>query len=74
MADSTKPTDVAAVSAAANFAELEALSNPKIPTKRRIESGRSEERRVRPMTSSIRINVIVHRDLCCDNFVYQSSY
>ena len=32
MADSTKPTVVAAVAAAANFAELEALSNPKIPT------------------------------------------
>ena len=32
MADSTKPTAAAAVAAATNFAELEALSNPKIPT------------------------------------------
>ena len=32
MADSTKPTAAAAVAATANFAELEALSNPKIPT------------------------------------------
>ena len=32
MADSTKPTAAAALAAAANFTELEALSNPKIPT------------------------------------------
>ena len=32
MADSTEPTAAAEVAAAANFAELEALSNPKIPT------------------------------------------
>ena len=32
MTDSTKPTADAAVSAAAVLAELEALSNPKIPT------------------------------------------
>ena len=32
MADSTEPTAAAAVAAAANFAELEALSNTKIPT------------------------------------------
>ena len=32
MADSTKPTAAAVVLAATNFTELEALSNPKIPT------------------------------------------
>ena len=32
MADYTEPTASAAVSAAAVFAELEALSNPKMPT------------------------------------------
>ena len=32
MADYTKPTADASVSAAANFSELESLSNPKIPT------------------------------------------
>ena len=32
MDDSTKPTAAAAVAAANNFAELEDLSNPKIPT------------------------------------------
>ena len=32
MADSTKPTAAAAVATAANFAELEGISNPKIPT------------------------------------------
>ena len=32
MADSTEPTAAAAVAAAAVFAELEVLSNPKIPT------------------------------------------
>ena len=32
MSDSTVPTAAASVAAAANFAEIEALSNPKIPT------------------------------------------